>query len=421
MPDPSDPVLADPTCLAALVAYGVLDTPAEADFDDTTRLVAKVCGVPVDLVGYRRGAFCATELAYIIETLGIPGVPVGSVKIRYVGLVSPVNMTGINTILSLATAGLYPTTFGWQTQLPPGIPHVGEILDGPGAIGLYPQVPTPRPHQFLQRLPDVGRPPERGGRPRLHLGAPGRRQPGERPGADPGRPRLQQRGVQVDLQHERIIMTNWTRETIVARQKVRCRRDRMRSAVWVLPPLWAVAGCAIGDDRPPPRDPPYRWGLWNRSSRKLSFDTVVTYRYRGNEFQAVAGGSFPGGQGTESPGRDPIPDVVHVHVRSVEVNRADLAPSSTVSDVDLPVHGRVPDEAHFTGTLWVAVGDDGVKLVPETAASADARWSAEAAVGEKWMSRGDPQSAPDLGPDGVWRTGGSQPVTLNPDGTYDKR
>ena len=45
-------VLADPARLAALDAYAILDTPAEADFDDVARLAAQVCAAPVAFVTF---------------------------------------------------------------------------------------------------------------------------------------------------------------------------------------------------------------------------------------------------------------------------------------------------------------------------------------------------------------------------------
>lgn len=36
--------------LAALHRYQILDTPAEAAFDDFTRLAAQICGTPIALV-----------------------------------------------------------------------------------------------------------------------------------------------------------------------------------------------------------------------------------------------------------------------------------------------------------------------------------------------------------------------------------
>lgn len=41
---------ADPSRLAALARYGVLDTPPEQDFDDLARVAAYVCGTPIALV-----------------------------------------------------------------------------------------------------------------------------------------------------------------------------------------------------------------------------------------------------------------------------------------------------------------------------------------------------------------------------------
>ncbi|GJD36110.1 GAF domain-containing protein [Methylobacterium aerolatum] len=46
----TDRTVGDPDRLAALDALGVLDTPAETDFDDVVRLATRLCAVPVGLV-----------------------------------------------------------------------------------------------------------------------------------------------------------------------------------------------------------------------------------------------------------------------------------------------------------------------------------------------------------------------------------
>jgi len=106
--------------------------------------------VPVDLVGYSRGAMQAVKLADVISQDGVPdpdsayqqrvqqfigndphGNPMYTYywvtayhnyfhpKIRFVGLISPVYMTGlIDPILATVTFGALETNWGWDTSLP---------------------------------------------------------------------------------------------------------------------------------------------------------------------------------------------------------------------------------------------------------------------------------------------------------------
>ena len=45
-------VCSDEQRLAALYRYGVLDSPAEAAFDDITHLVAEICKTPVAVINF---------------------------------------------------------------------------------------------------------------------------------------------------------------------------------------------------------------------------------------------------------------------------------------------------------------------------------------------------------------------------------
>jgi len=47
---PDSPPPDESARLAALKGYDILDTPAEAEFDDFTRLAAQICGTPIALV-----------------------------------------------------------------------------------------------------------------------------------------------------------------------------------------------------------------------------------------------------------------------------------------------------------------------------------------------------------------------------------
>jgi hypothetical protein len=111
-----------------------------------------------------------------------------------------------------------------------------------------------------------------------------------------------------------------------------------------------------------------------------------------------------------------IPDTVHVVwvYDDLEGDQYNLTTHAT----DLPVRGQILDDPNVRGTLWIVVTDDGVKLVPLTVSEELDRERTIRAVNERW--RGDFQSQPQLGPDGVWRSRRGQPMMLNPDGTFTK-
>ncbi len=60
-------VVTDPARLAALDALAILDTPAEAGFDDAVRLARRLCAAPVALV-----SFVAGERQWFKARVGFP-------------------------------------------------------------------------------------------------------------------------------------------------------------------------------------------------------------------------------------------------------------------------------------------------------------------------------------------------------------
>ncbi len=183
--------------------------------------------------------------------------------------------------------------------------------------------------------------------------------------------------------------------------------------------LGPVAGCELLQGEPAPKSPSYRWGMFNATGRLLGtkystqpgvmVGTEVTYVHEGQQLLAVLGGPAPGGETLDANGVDPIPDVVHV----VWVYDDDRS----VHAADLPVHGHIPDEANFRGTLFICLTEAGPRLVPETVAQSFELTQISADVTARLRDQ-NPRTRPELGPDRVWRSQG-RPVNIHKDGTYD--
>ena len=127
--------------------------------------------VPLDIIGYSRGAFSAMKLVDIIARKGIPDlskiqvieeeVPLGydhsnhrmltrtrevmvapffsERPIRFLGLVSPVGQMVGTPPLRVATFGWWNTNFGWPTTVPSGVRHVTQLLDDAPDSLIYPE------------------------------------------------------------------------------------------------------------------------------------------------------------------------------------------------------------------------------------------------------------------------------------------
>ena len=70
--------LNEPSRLAALLAFELLDTPAEAMFDNITTLAAQICNTPIALISLidaeRRGRIPRAALAQLAEQAFLHGV-----------------------------------------------------------------------------------------------------------------------------------------------------------------------------------------------------------------------------------------------------------------------------------------------------------------------------------------------------------
>lgn len=149
-----------------------------------------------------------------------------------------------------------------------------------------------------------------------------------------------------------------------------------------------LPGCGLVFVGPHVRNPPYSWGMANRSSHELSWKASADYPDGGGGTTTPGSGMFPVGNGQRNDmlGNASIPDGVRVHWSEVlppsmrppwsgAASDPDtppppsLPPPPPVEHVaDVPVHGHIPDEDHFTGELWLVVTDAGVTLYPETEA-----------------------------------------------------
>lgn len=91
--------------------------------------------VPLDLIGYSRGAYQAMKLAEWVGKFGIPNNSAGGtpfqdkIAIRFMGLVSPVGQMGAEPVLHKLTLGwLPPLNLGWPTVVPKNVKHFLQIV-----------------------------------------------------------------------------------------------------------------------------------------------------------------------------------------------------------------------------------------------------------------------------------------------------
>ncbi len=172
------------------------------------------------------------------------------------------------------------------------------------------------------------------------------------------------------------------------------RRPGVAVSRWVVAAAAGLPGCGLLFGGSQVRNPPYSWGMVNRSSHELGWQTYADYP-DGDGTTTLGFGTLGVGNGGASImlGKAPIPDVVHVHLFEVGppperppvsgVGQDPFTPPppplpprpSVEHVVDVPVHGHIPDEDHFTGELWLVVTDAGVTLCPETEAEQHRRGS----------------------------------------------
>ncbi len=121
--------------------------------------------IPLDIVGYSRGAFSAVQLAALVsqgledkqQFLRFENKPVQTgtnahgvmsrvpvykriqIPMRFLGLISPVAQFGLDAFPNFITAGGINLHIGWPTKVPSAVRHVVQLLDNQPNHRIFPQ------------------------------------------------------------------------------------------------------------------------------------------------------------------------------------------------------------------------------------------------------------------------------------------
>lgn len=95
--------------------------------------------IPLDIIGYSRGSFQAMKFVTMLADSGLTNLSdrgtSSAIKVRFMGLISPVGQFGADPLLHLLTLGAFEFNFGWPTDVPINVLHYVEARDNnPGDL-----------------------------------------------------------------------------------------------------------------------------------------------------------------------------------------------------------------------------------------------------------------------------------------------